>query len=138
MSRPTDLRASRILQLYTSLRDGSADFARRAEVIARDTRAKRYTAEQAQKQKLETLNTEAVAEAAAVAAHWEEQKDLFRERHQARTMFFQRYQHRIERDLPAMMQKEREAWLGKQQVRRIQAQAHLKKRIAEIDRKSVV
>lgn len=133
MSRPTDLRASRILTLFTTLRDTAAGFALRAEQITRDTRAKRYTAEQAQLQKISSLDAEAAAAAAAVSAQWEDHKEDFRKRHQARAESFQRYQHRIERDLPAMMQKERESWLGKQQVRRIQAQTQLKKRLAEID-----
>ena len=133
MSRPTDLRASRILQLHTSLHEGAIDFAKRAELIARDTRAKRYTAEQDHLQKLEALTAETAAATAAVSAQWEEHKDQFRARHKARADFFGRYQHRIERDLPSMMQKERESWLGKQQLRRIQAQAQLKKNLAEID-----
>ncbi|MFM7604017.1 MAG: hypothetical protein ACKO8Z_02310, partial [Prosthecobacter sp.] len=133
MSRPTDLRASRILFLYNTLRDAVAGFSQRAEQISRDTRSKRYTTEQAHLQKVESLNAEATHAANRIADQWEEQKDLFRERHQARAEFFQRYQHRIERDLPAMMQKERESWLGKQQFRRIQAQSQLKKRFAEIE-----
>lgn len=133
MSRPTDLRASRILFLFNTLRDAVASFSQRAEHISRDIRAKRYTTEQAHLQKVESLNKEAATVAASIAGQWEEQKDLFRERHQARADFFQRYQHRIERDLPAMMQKERETWLGKQQVRRIHAQTQLRRHIAEIN-----
>lgn len=133
MNRPTDLRASRILFLFTSLRDAAADYAHRAEQIARETRAKRYTAEQAHLQKVEALSMESATAAAAVSAQWEGYKNDFRQRHKARTDSFQRYQHRIERDLPAMMQKERESWLGKQQFRRIQAQSQLKKRFEEIE-----
>lgn len=133
MSRPTDLRASRILFLFNTLRDAVASFSQRAEHISRDIRAKRYTTEQAHLQKVESLNKEAATVAASIAGQWEEQKDLFRERHQARADFFQRYQHRIERDLPAMMQKERETWLGKQQVRRIHAQTQLRRHLAEIN-----
>ncbi|MFO1440701.1 MAG: FtsK/SpoIIIE domain-containing protein [Verrucomicrobiaceae bacterium] len=133
MSKPTDLRATRVLSLFTTLRENAAGFAQRAEQISRDTRAKRYTAEQAHLQKIEALQAESAASAAAVSAQWESHKEDFRKRHQARTDSFQRYQHRIERDLPAMMQKERETWLGKQQFRRIQAQAQLKKRLAEIN-----
>jgi hypothetical protein len=133
VSRPTDLRASRILFLFNTLRDAVASFSQRAEHISRDIRAKRYTTEQAHLQKVESLNKEAATVAASIAGQWEEQKDLFRERHQARADFFQRYQHRIERDLPAMMQKERETWLGKQQVRRIHAQTQLRRHIAEIN-----
>jgi hypothetical protein len=36
------------------------------------------------------------------------------------TTAFKRYEDRIKRDLPAMTQKERERWLGKQQMRRVQ------------------
>jgi hypothetical protein len=133
VSRPTDLRASRILFLFNTLRDAVASFSQRAEHISRDIRAKRYTTEQAHLQKVESLNKEAATVAASIAGQWEEQKDLFRERHQARADFFQRYQHRIERDLPAMMQKERETWLGKQQVRRIHAQTQLRRHLAEIN-----
>lgn len=133
MSRPTDLRASRILFLFNTLRDAVASFSQRAEHISRDIRAKRYTTEQAHLQKVESLNKEAATVAASIAGQWEEQKDLFRERHQSRADFFQRYQHRIERDLPAMMQKERETWLGKQQVRRIHAQTQLRRHLAEIN-----
>lgn len=133
MNKPTDLRASGILTTFTTLRDSAASFAQRSEQISRDTKAKRYTAEQAHLQRLEDLSAEWAVAAAAVSEQWEGYKEDFRKRHQARADFFQRYQHRIERDLPAIMQKERETWLGRLQVRRIQAQTQLKNRLAEID-----
>lgn len=133
MSKPTDLRASRILTLNNTLRDTAADFARRSETIAREVRAKRYTAEQNHLHQLATLDAAAEAQIAEASAQWQAHLDGILARHAARDTACQRYQHRIERDLPAMMQKERERWLGKQQIRRVQAQSKLKRELARID-----
>jgi hypothetical protein len=130
VSKPTDLRASRILTLHNTLRDTAADFARRSETIAREVRAKRYTAEQNHLQHLQQLDAATEAQIAEASAQWQAHLDGILARHAARDTACQRYQHRIERDLPAMMQKERERWLGKQQVRRIQAQSKLKRELA--------
>ncbi|MBL9133003.1 MAG: hypothetical protein JNG86_17470, partial [Verrucomicrobiaceae bacterium] len=133
MSKPTDLRASRILLLHQSLRDAAADFARRSELIARDTRSKRYTAEQNHLQQYEKLDAEAASISAEATSQWQAHADAVRARHNARATSFQRYQNRIERDLPAMTQKERERWLGKQQFRRIQADSDRKKALAQTE-----
>jgi S-DNA-T family DNA segregation ATPase FtsK/SpoIIIE len=133
VSKLIDLRASRILQLHLTLRDAAADFARRSEQIARETRSKRYTAEQNHLQQIETLEAEAARAAADVTSQWEGHAATVRARHAARATAFTRYQNRIERDLPAMTQKQRESWLGRQQIRSVQAQSALKRELARIE-----
>lgn len=121
MSHPPDLRASRILLLYTTLRDTVSDFARRADQIGRETRSRRYTAEQNHLRDLQSFDLQLAAGVEASSAQWEEFANAVRERHEARDVSFKRYEDRIRRDLPAMTQKHRESWLGKQQLRRVQA-----------------
>lgn len=129
MSSPIDLRASRILALHTSLRDTVASFARRCEQTARETRARRYTAEQDQLRRLEEFDAH-IAQALAANHHaWDEFAEKIRARHARRETAFKRYEDRIKRDLPAMTQKERERWLGRQQLRRVQAEAQRKQRL---------
>ncbi|MFO1485710.1 MAG: FtsK/SpoIIIE domain-containing protein [Verrucomicrobiaceae bacterium] len=127
MSRPTDLRASRILSLHTSLRDTVADFARRSEQIAREVRAKRYTAEQNHLQQLETFDAQCEKAVQETVEQWDKYGETIHARHNRRTTSFRRYEDRIKRDLPAMTQKERERWLGKQQIRRVQADSQRKR-----------
>jgi S-DNA-T family DNA segregation ATPase FtsK/SpoIIIE len=133
VSRPTDLRPSRLLHLHSTLDSTIGDFATRGELIARDVRAKRYTAEQNHLHLLETLDAEAAAATATIDAEWAEKAAVIRARHAARATAFQRYEDRIRRDLPAMTQKARERWLGKQQFRRVQAESDRKKALARID-----
>ncbi|MBE2286426.1 MAG: ATP-binding protein [Prosthecobacter sp.] len=133
MSSPTDLRASRILSLHHSLRDTVADFARRSEQIARETRARRYTAEQNHLQQLEAFDAQHNATLGDTARQWDQYGETIRARHAARTTAFKRYEDRIKRDLPAMTQKERERWLGKLQIRRVQADSARKRGVQQAD-----
>jgi S-DNA-T family DNA segregation ATPase FtsK/SpoIIIE len=133
VSNPTDLRASRILSLYTSLRDSIAVFAQRGEQIAREIRSRRYTAEQNHLQQLEAFDTQHSESLAETAAQWDQYAEAIRARHAARDAAFKRYEDRIKRDLPAMTQKERERWLGKQQIRRVQADAARKRGLQQAD-----
>lgn len=126
MSNPTDLRASRILSLHAGLRDAIGDFARRSEQIARETRARRYTAEQNHLQEIEAFDAQAGSTAGEIAGQWDAHAGTIHARHAARTTAFQQYEDRIKRDLPVMIQKERERWLGRQQMRRIQADTQRK------------
>lgn len=123
MSHPPDLRASRVLLLHTTLRDTVADFARRADQIGRDHRSRRYSAEQNHLRDLGAFDTQLAAAVEASTAQWEEFANAVRKRHEKRELSFTRYEDRIRRDLPAMTQKHRERWLGKQQLRRVQADA---------------
>lgn len=129
MSHPTDLRASRILLLHTTLRDTVADFARRADQIGRDSRSRRYTAEQNHLRDAETFEAQLAAAVEAASAQWEDFANAVRKRHEARELSFKRYEDRIRRDLPAMTQKHRESWLGKQQLRRVQADAQRRQKL---------
>lgn len=133
MSSPTDLRASRILSLHTALRDSIAGFAQRAEQTAREIRARRYTAEQNHLQQLEAYDTQHKGTINDTAAQWDQYAEAIRARHAARTTSFKRYEDRIKRDLPAMTQKERERWLGKQQIRRVQADSVRKRGLQQAD-----
>ncbi len=127
MNSSVDLRSSRVLALHASLRDVTGDFARRCEQIARELRAKRYSAEQQHLEELEIFDAHVVTSVAEHEAAWAQSADVVRARHAARAKSFQRFQDRIQRDLPAMVQVERERWLGKQQMRRIHADTKRKK-----------
>ena len=133
MNSSLDLRASRILALHTSLRTAIGDFAQRSEQISRELRARRYTAEQNHLQQLETFDAENSAAFGETAARWDEYAHLIHARHATRATAFKRYEDRIKRDLPAMTQKERERWLGKQQMRRVQADSLRKRGLQEAD-----
>jgi hypothetical protein len=117
-----DLRASRIHTLHTSLRDAVGTFARRSEQILRETRARRYSTEQSHLQELETFDAQTAAALEAMSHEWDEFAAKVRQRHAARATSFKRYEDRIRRDLPVMTQDARESWLGKQQLRRKQAE----------------
>lgn len=134
VSNLTDLRASRILALHTTLRDAAADFSRRAEQTAREVRARRYTLEQNQIQQLEAFDAEQQRILGELAGQWDEHLAAIRARHSGRDASFKRYEDRIKRDLPAMTQKERERWLGKLQMRRVQADSLRKRGIQQTDR----
>lgn len=121
MSHPPDLRASRVLLLHTTLRDTTADFSRRVDQIGRDHRSRRYTAEQNHLRDLQSFDSQLAAAVEASSLQWEAFANAVRKRHEAREVSFKRYEDRIRRDLPAMTQKHRESWLGKQQLRRVQA-----------------
>ncbi len=127
------LRTSRILALHHSLRDLTADFAHRCEVTARELRARRYTSEQNQQKELDAFDSQAAVASAELAAQWEERANAIRERHAKRDTSFQQYLNRIQRDLPALVQKERDRWLGKQQVRRIQADSTRKRHLQNLE-----
>jgi len=129
VSHPPDLRASRILHLHTTLRDTAADFARRADQILREVRSRRYTAEQNHLRDLEVFDTQLAAAVEASSAQWQDFANAVRGRHEARDASFKRYEDRIRRDLPAMTQKHRERWLGKQQVRRVQADTQRRQKL---------
>jgi len=133
VSSPIDLRASRILSLHATLRDSIAGFAQRSEQIAREIRARRYTAEQNHLQQLEAYDAQHSATLGDTAAQWDQYAESIRDRHAARTTAFKRYEDRIKRDLPAMTQKERERWLGKQQIRRVQADSARKRGLQQVD-----
>ncbi|WP_461784364.1 FtsK/SpoIIIE domain-containing protein [Prosthecobacter sp.] len=122
MTRSLDLRASRIHTLHTSLRDAVGGFARRSEQILRETRARRYSTEQSHIQEIETFDAQTAAALEAMSQEWDEFTTKVRQRHAARASSFKRYEDRIRRDLPVMTQDARESWLGKQQLRRKQAE----------------
>jgi hypothetical protein len=122
VSSSLDLRASRIHTLHTSLREAVGGFARRSEQILRETRARRYATEQSHIQELETFDTQTAAAVEAMSQEWDEFAVKVRQRHAARATSFKRYEDRIRRDLPVMTQDARESWLGKQQLRRKQAE----------------
>jgi len=128
-----DLRSSRILSLHHSLRDTVADFARRGGQIARETRARRYTAEQNHLQQLEAYDAQHSATIGETSAQWDQYAETIRVRHAQRATSFKRYEDRIRRDLPAMTQKERERWLGRQQIRRVQADSLRKRGLQQAD-----
>ncbi|MGV3663234.1 MAG: FtsK/SpoIIIE domain-containing protein [Prosthecobacter sp.] len=131
MSNPTDLRASRILLLHTTLRDTVSDFARRADQIGRDSRSRRYTAEQNHLRDVENFDSQLAAAVAAATLEWENFAAAVRKRHDTRDVSFRRYEDRIRRDLPAMTQKQRERWLGKQQLRRVQADSQRRHKLGQ-------
>ncbi len=133
MNSSPDLRASRIAFLHTTLRDTIGDFAMRSEQIAREIRSKRYTAEQNHLQQLEVFDVQHAATVSEVAAQWDEYVKTIHARHALRTTSFKRYEDRIRRDLPAMTQKERERWLGRQQMRRVHADAVRKRGLQQLD-----
>jgi DNA segregation ATPase FtsK/SpoIIIE, S-DNA-T family len=128
-----DLRSSRIVSLHTTLRDTMADFAARSEQIAREIRSKRYTAEQNHLQQLEVFDAQHGTAVSDVAAQWDEYVKTIHARHEVRATSFKRYADRIKRDLPAMTQKERERWLGRQQMRRVHADAIRKRGLQQLD-----
>lgn len=128
-----DLRSSRILSLHHSLRDTVADFARRGGQIARETRARRYTAEQNHLQQLEAFDAQNSTAIGETAAEWDQYADTIRVRHAQRATSLKRYEDRIRRDLPAMTQKERERWVGSQQIRRVQADSLRKRGLQQAD-----
>jgi S-DNA-T family DNA segregation ATPase FtsK/SpoIIIE len=128
-----DLRASRILSLHTSLRDAIGDFATRSEQIAREIRSKRYTSEQSQVQQLEAFDVQHGSSVSETAAQWDEYAKTIHARHALRTTSFKRYEDRIRRDLPAMSQKERERWLGRQQMRRAHADSLRKRGLQQME-----
>jgi len=131
VSRPTDLRASRILDLHISLRDTAADFARRCELVGREVRSRRYSAEQAQRQQFEDFEAKAAASMLEMNEQWDTFTARVKQRHASRAASFKRYEDRIRRDLPAMTQDERERWLGSQQIRRKQAEVARIRKLAE-------
>ena len=133
MNSSLDLRASRILSLHTTLRDAISDFAQRSEQIAREIRSRRYTAEQNHLQQLETFDTQHHSAVNETAAQWDEFAKSIHARHAARTTSFRRYEDRIKRDLPAMTQKERERWLGRQQMRRVHADSVRKRGLQKVE-----
>ncbi len=133
MNSNLDLRASRLLALHTTLRDTIGDFAQRSEQIAREIRSRRYTAEQTHVQELEAFDAEHGIALGETAAQWDEYAQTIHARHAARTTAFKRYEDRIKRDLPAMIQKERERWLGKQQMRRMHADSIRKRGLQQTE-----
>ncbi|WP_395745562.1 FtsK/SpoIIIE domain-containing protein [Prosthecobacter sp.] len=133
MNSSPDLRASRIVSLYNSLRDTIGDFASRSEQISRETRSKRYTSEQNHLQHLETFDKQHNATVSEVAAQWDEFVKTIHARHDVRRTSFKRYEDRIRRDLPAMTQKERERWLGRQQMRRVHADSVRKRGLQQLE-----
>ncbi|OYW74047.1 MAG: hypothetical protein B7Z37_19230 [Verrucomicrobia bacterium 12-59-8] len=133
MNSSPDLRASRIVSLHSTLRDTIGDFATRSEQIARETRSKRYTAEQHHQQQLEVFDAQHSTTVSEVAAQWDEYVKTIHARHAVRTTAFKRYEDRIKRDLKAMTQKERERWLGRQQMRRVHADAIRKRGLQQLD-----
>ena len=133
MNSSLDLRSSRIASLHISLRDTIADFATRSEQIAREIRSKRYTAEQNHLQQLETFDAQHGTTVSEVAAQWDEYVKTIHARHALRTTSFKRYEDRIKRDLKAMVQKERERWLGRQQMRRVHADAIRKRGLQQLE-----
>ena len=133
MNSSLDLRSSRIVSLHATLRDTIADFATRSEQIAREIRSKRYTAEQNHLQQVETFDAQHGSTVTDLAAQWDEYVKSIHARHAVRTTSFKRYEDRIKRDLPAMTQKERERWLGRQQMRRVHADAIRKRGLQQLD-----
>ena len=133
MNSSLDLRSSRIVSLHTTLRDTMADFATRSEQIAREIRSKRYTSEQNHLQQLEAFDAQHGSAVSDVAVQWDEYVKTIHARHAVRTTSFKRYEDRIKRDLPAMTQKERERWLGRQQMRRMHADSIRKRGLQQLD-----
>ncbi len=133
MNSSLDLRSSRIVSLHTTLRDVIADFATRSEQIAREIRSKRYTSEQNHLQQVEAFDAQHTAALSEVAGQWDEYVKSIHARHAVRRTSFKRYEDRIKRDLPAMTQKERERWLGRQQMRRVNADAIRKRGLQQVD-----
>lgn len=131
MSKPTDLRASRILNLYTSLRDTAAGFAKRSEQIGRDVRSRRYSAEQSHLQEIDEFDAKTVAAIQETNQQWNEFMVKVKQRHAKRAVSFKRYEERIRRDLPVMTQNKRESWLGTLQIRRKQAEVARIHKLAE-------
>lgn len=132
MSSPIDPSASRILEIYVALRDLVADFARRGDQVTRETRARRYTAEQNHLKQLEGYDSLAHATLQAATEKWDAIVAEKRKKHQQRQTALQRYEDRIKRDLPAMTQKTRESWLGKQQMRRVQAETQRRRSLDDV------
>lgn len=133
MNSSPDLRASRILSLHNSLRDAIADFAQRSEQISRETRSRRYTTEQQHIQQLEAFDANYASVVNASAAQWDDYAKTIHARHDVRITSFTRYEDRIRRDLPAMTQKERERWLGRQQMRRVHADGMRKRGLQQLE-----
>ena len=138
MNSTPDLRASRLLALHNTLRDTITDFAQRSEQFAREIRSRRYTAEQNHLQQLEAFDAEHGTALGETAVQWDEYAQSIHARHAARTTAFKRYEDRIKRDLPAMIQKERERWLGKQQMRRMHADSIRKRGLQQTEREAGV
>lgn len=122
MSSLIDLRPTRILNIHDTLRDHVADFTRRGEQVLRESRSRRYTAEQNHLRQLELFDETAAATLAEASGEWDEFAAKVEARHAERATALKRYEGRIKRDLPAMTQDAKEAWLGRQQVRRVQAE----------------
>ncbi|MFC5456816.1 FtsK/SpoIIIE domain-containing protein [Prosthecobacter fluviatilis] len=133
MNSSPDLRSSRIASLHTSLRETVGDFSTRSEQISRETRSKRYTSEQAHLQQLEAFDAQHAATVSEMAAQWDEYVKTIHARHAVRRTSFKRYEDRIKRDLQAMVQKERERWLGRQQMRRVHADAIRKRGLQQLE-----
>lgn len=133
MNRTLDLRASRILSIHSALNESIADFAQRCEQISRETRSRRYTVEQQHIQNLEAFDAHYASVVHASAAEWDEYAKTIHARHAVRTTAFKRYEDRIRRDLPAMTQKERERWLGRQQMRRVHAEGTRKRGLQQLE-----
>jgi DNA segregation ATPase FtsK/SpoIIIE, S-DNA-T family len=128
-----DLRASRVLFLHSTLRDTIGDFALRSEQIAREIRSRSYITEQSHIQQLEAFDEEHGIAIGGTAAEWDEFVKTIHARHELRAASLKRYEDRIKRDLPAMTQKERESWLGRQQFRRVNADAIRKRGLQELE-----
>ncbi|WP_395736761.1 FtsK/SpoIIIE domain-containing protein [Prosthecobacter sp.] len=133
MNSTLDLRSSRIVSLFNTLREAIGGFATRSEQIAREIRSKRYTAEQNHIQQLEAFDAHHTSTVDAAAAEWDEYAKTIHARHARRTTSFKRYEDRIRRDLQAMTQKERERWLGRQQMRRVHADSVRKRGLQQLD-----
>ncbi|WP_395751737.1 FtsK/SpoIIIE domain-containing protein [Prosthecobacter sp.] len=133
MNSTLDLRSSRIVSLYNTLREAIGGFATRSEQIAREIRSKRYTAEQNHIQQLEAFDAHHGSTVSDAAAEWDEYAKSIHARHARRTTSFKRYEDRIRRDLQAMTQKERERWLGRQQMRRVSADGLRKRGLQQLD-----
>ncbi len=132
MTSPIDPSASRILEIYAALRDLVADFARRGDQVTRETRARRYTAEQNHLKQLDAYDSLAAATLQTATEQWDEGIEAERKRQEARATALKRYEERIKRDLPVMTQQARESWLGKQQVRRVQAEGQRRRALDDV------
>jgi S-DNA-T family DNA segregation ATPase FtsK/SpoIIIE len=114
-------RASRSLELVKALEDTVADFAKREELVTRDTRSRRFAAERKFNEAVERIDHTLDTASAQVTARFEQVEEGLQNTHRARQGRIQKFHNSGVRDLPRLAQEARERWLGGLQMKKFRA-----------------
>ncbi len=121
MSNRISNKTSRSLELVRALEETVADFAKREDMVTRDTRSRRYAAERKFNESVERLDGLLAKSTSQVTAKFEGLEDAVNQTHEARLGRIKKFSNAGVRDLPKLAQEARERWLGGLQMKKFRA-----------------